>query len=168
MNTITDIDQRTLVLTRTLNAPRELVFDVWSRPEHLVRWWGPADFTLPHCEQDFRMGGQYRFCMRAPDPGSPTGASCDHWVRGEYTHIDPPSRLIFTWLREDGEGDIWCDTVVAITLERRGNSTLLTLEQTTFATVAHCEEHAIGWGECIDRLARYVVLSTHDPGPWPK
>ncbi|HNE81623.1 MAG TPA: SRPBCC domain-containing protein, partial [Flavobacteriales bacterium] len=104
---------------------------------------------LPHCEQDFRVGGAYRFCMRAPD-------CSDHWVRGEYTHIDPPRRLVFTWLREDNEGDIWCDTVVCITLKEQGGATLLTLEQTTFATVAHCEEHAVGWGECLDRLVRFT------------
>lgn len=150
MEIATDTDQRTLVLTRTLNAPRELVFEAWSDPKHLVRWWGPTDFTLPHCEQDFRVGGKYRFCMRAPD-GS------DHWVRGEYTHINVPARLVFTWLREDATGDIWCDTVVEITLEQRGAATLLTLNQTTFATVAHCEEHAVGWNECLDRMVAFVL-----------
>jgi len=145
----TDIAKRTLVLTRTFHAPAALVFDAWSDPKHLVRWWGPNDFTLPHCEQDFRVGGRYRFCMRGPD-GS------DHWVRGEYTLIDRPHRLVFTWLREDADGDIWCDTVVAITLEQRGAVTLLTLNQTTFATVPHCEEHSVGWNECLDRLVRYV------------
>lgn len=148
-----DVDQRTLVLTRTFKAPRELVFEAWTHPKHLAKWWGPTDFTLPHCEQDLRLGGQYRFCMRAPD-GS------DHWVRGEYTYIDPPSRLVFTWLREDAEGDIWCDTVVSITLEETQGGTLLTLEQTTFATVAHCEEHAFGWNQCLDRLVGFVVLQT--------
>ncbi|HNK42156.1 MAG TPA: SRPBCC domain-containing protein, partial [Flavobacteriales bacterium] len=54
METTADISKRTLVLTRTLNAPRELVFAAWTDPNHLVRWWGPKDFTLPHCEQDFR------------------------------------------------------------------------------------------------------------------
>src|SRR5690606_5224194 len=133
----------------TFQAPAALVFDAWSDPKHLVRWWGPNDFTLPHCEQDFRVGGRYRFCMRGPD-GS------DHWVRGEYTMIDRPHRLVFTGLRADADGDIWCDTVVAITLEQRGAVTLLTLNQTTFATVPHCEEHSVGWNECLDRLVRYV------------
>ncbi len=150
MEPIIGTDQRTLILTRALKAPRELVFQAWTDPKHLVRWWGPNEFTLPHCEQDFRVGGKYRFCMRAPD-GS------DHWVRGQYTHINSPSRLVFTWLREDGEGDIWCDTVVEITLEQQGSNTLLTLNQTTFATVAHCEEHAIGWTECLDRLVAFVT-----------
>ena len=156
MEPIIATDNRTLVLTRMLNAPIELVFEAWSDPKHLARWWGPKDFTLPHCEQDFRVGGAYRFCMRAPD-GS------DHWVRGEYTHINAPSRLIFTWLREDN-GDIWCDTIVEIVLERRGKQTRLTLSQTTFATVAHCEEHADGWGECLDRMVAYATSLANNPG----
>lgn len=153
MEPVTDIANRTLVLTRTFQAPATLVFDAWSDPRHLVHWWGPDDFTLPHCEQDFRVGGRYRFCMRGPD-GS------DHWVRGEYTLIDRPHRLVLTWLREDGD-EIWCDTVVALTFEERGGTTFLTLNQTTFATTDHCEEHRDGWNECLDRLVKYIG----DPHP---
>ncbi|MBL8001514.1 MAG: SRPBCC domain-containing protein [Flavobacteriales bacterium] len=144
----TDIAQRTLALSRTFDAPAALVFAAWSEPKHLVRWWGPKDFTLPHCEQDFRVGGRYRFCMRAPD-GS------DHWVRGEYTLIDPPHRLVFTWLREEGD-DVWCDTVVALTFVEEEGRTRMTLHQTTFATSAHCDVHRDGWTECFDRLEHFV------------
>src|SRR5436190_2416166 len=145
-----DTDQLTLVLTRTLSAPRELVFQAWSDPKHLVRWWGPNDFTLPHCEQDFRVGGNYRFCMRAPD-GS------DHWVRGEYHEIVEPERLVFSWLREDERGDVWCDNLVTITLETTGKDTKLTLHQAVFTTIAHCTEHAGGWNECLDRLVAFIL-----------
>lgn len=153
MNSIAATDERTLVLSRTLNAPRDLVFDAWSDPKHLVRWWGPNDFTLPHCAQDFRVGGTYRFCMRAPD-GS------DHWVRGRYLEIRKPELLVFTWLREDVPGEIWCDTVVRITLREQGDRTGLELEQTTFATKAHCEEHRDGWNECLDRLTHFLAPNT--------
>lgn len=66
---------RVLVLTRRFAAPRALVFRAWTEPAHLTRWWGPDAFTLPTCQVDFRVGGKYKFCMRAPD-GS------DHWVWG--------------------------------------------------------------------------------------
>ena len=151
MEPIIDIDLRTLVLTRTLHAPAQLVFEAWSHPKHLVGWWGPSDFSLPHCEQDFRVGGKYRFCMRAPD-GS------DHWVRGEYLEISPYHRLVFTWLREDVEGDIWCDNTVAIDLAEHAGRTTLTLNQTAFATVAHCDEHRGGWSECLDRLTNFIEM----------
>ncbi len=150
-----DIEQRTLVLTRVLHAPSQLVFDAWSHPKHLVQWWGPSGFTLPFCEQDLRVGGKYRFCMRAPD-------GTDHWVRGEYTHVDAPVRLVFTWLREEND-DVWCDTVVDLTFEERDGRTLMTLNQTTFATTAHCDEHRAGWNECLDRLVDHVadIQRTH-------
>lgn len=148
METLPDVEQRTLVLTRTIAAPAQLVFEAWSDPKHLVQWWGPNNFTLPHCEQDFRVGGKYRFCMRAPD-GS------DHWVRGEYLEITEPLRLVFTWLREVGD-DIWCDTIVALSFEERRGQTTLTLNQTTFATTAHCDEHRDGWNECLDRLTLFT------------
>lgn len=150
MTAVAETAERTLVLSRMIMAPAQLVFQAWSDPQHLVKWWGPKHFTLPHCEQDFRVGGQYRFCMRAPD-GS------DHWVRGAYTHIDEPHRLVFTWLREEADGDIWCDTVVALSFEERDGHTQLTLNQTTFATTAHCEEHRDGWSECFDRLTGYIT-----------
>jgi uncharacterized protein YndB with AHSA1/START domain len=143
-----DVSSRTLVITRTLNAPRELVFDVWTDPKHLVRWWGPNDFTLPHCEQDLRVGGAYRFCMRAPD-GS------DHWVRGEYHDIDRPERIVFSWKREEA-GAIWCDNMVTVTFEAEGKETLLTLHHAVFETVQQCTEHSGGWNECMDRLVEHV------------
>ena len=95
MNVRSEPAENVLVLTRLIDAPRGLVFSVWTQPEHLTRWWGPNQFTLPHCEGDFREGGAYKFCMRAPD-GS------DHWVWGTYEEIVPPSRLVFTWHRTEG------------------------------------------------------------------
>ena len=76
-------------VTRVFNAPRQLLFDVWTQPEHLVRWWGHRGYTLPVCEVDLREGGRYRFCMRTAD-------GTEYWVAGEYTVLDPPSRLVFT------------------------------------------------------------------------
>jgi uncharacterized protein YndB with AHSA1/START domain len=70
-------EARVLTLSRLLDAPRSLVFQVWTQPQHLIRWWGPNNFTLPACEVDYCVGGKYKFCMRAPD-GS------DHWVWGRF------------------------------------------------------------------------------------
>src|SRR5215218_284534 len=111
---------RVLVVERTFDAPRHLVFAAWTKPEHLVRWWGPSDFTLPTCEQDFRVGGAYRFCMRAPD-------GTDHWVWGEYREIVEPERLSFTWHREDADGKPFNESIVTVTLADHGGKTKLTL-----------------------------------------
>lgn len=147
MSTAVPTDQRTLVITRTFNAPARLVFTAWTRPEHLVHWFGPTDFTLPTCEQDFRVGGRYRFCMHAPD-GS------DHWVWGEYREIRAYDRLVFTWEREDASGAPWVDTVVTLTFEEVEGRTRFTLHQALFATRSDRDEHNGGWSECLDRLDR--------------
>jgi uncharacterized protein YndB with AHSA1/START domain len=57
---------RELTITRIFDAPRELVFKAWSKPEHLMRWWGPHGCKLTVCETDFRPGGTWRFCMLGP------------------------------------------------------------------------------------------------------
>jgi len=141
----------TLVLERLFDAPCDLVFEVWAEPKHLVNWWGPNDFTLPHCEVDFRVGGRYRFCMRSP-------GGEDHWVTGEYKIIDEPLLLAFTWIREDTNGKALCDTLVNISLEEHNGGTRLTLQQTGFDSVPYRDEHRMGWNECLDRLIGYVTV----------
>jgi uncharacterized protein YndB with AHSA1/START domain len=147
MNVRPEPTEQTLVLTRLLDAPRRLVFDVWTRPEHLARWWGPHNFSLPTCEVDFRVGGGYRFCMRAPD-------GTDHWVRGEYREIVDPERLVFTWVRDDEEGLRFHSTnLVTVIFAEHGAQTKLTLHHANFQTTADRDDHGGGWNQCLDRLA---------------
>ncbi|EQA46344.1 hypothetical protein LEP1GSC050_0167 [Leptospira broomii serovar Hurstbridge str. 5399] len=78
-----------LILTRIFDAPRELVFKVWTDPKHVVKWWGPNQFTNPVCEMDLRPGGKYRFVMRSPD-------GVDYPVTGSYLEIVENERIVFT------------------------------------------------------------------------
>ena len=146
----TSENERELVITRTFEVPCDLAFEAWTKPEHLVHWWGPNDFTLPFCEADFRTGGRYRLCMRSPEGE-------DHWVWGEYREIVEPERIVFTWNREDGEGRIWNSTVVFLSFNERGGKTTFTLTQKVFETVADRDDHKGGWTQCLDRLAEYLV-----------
>ena len=141
---------RVLTITRVFDAPRQLVFEAWTKPEHVVRWWGPKHFTLRTCEQDFRVGGKYRFCMRAPD-GS------DHWVWGEYHEIVEPQRLVFSWHREDADGKPFNESVVTVTFAaHEGGKTKLTMHQAVFWTVEDRDAHQGGWSQCLDRLGAFV------------
>ena len=140
---------RDLVIERIFDAPRELVFDAWSKPEHLVHWWGPKDFSLPFCEIDFRVGGSYRFCMRSPERE-------DHWVRGVYRDIVETERIVLTWNREDSNGTIWSSTVIELTFTDGDMGTVFTLRQGLFETGPYCQEHRFGWNECLDRLGSFV------------
>ena len=76
-------------MTRTFDAPRELVFEACTRPEHMAQWWGPRGYTLPVCEMDVRPGGTYRFVQRGTDGG-------EHPFHGEFREVSAPSRLVLT------------------------------------------------------------------------
>ena len=78
----------TLVIARTFAAPRGLVFQAWSTAEHIKRWFSPEQYTVPEAEVDFRPGGVFAVCMRAPD-------GTDTWCRGTFTEMVPPDRLAF-------------------------------------------------------------------------
>ena len=84
---------RELVVTRAFDAPAHIVFDAWTKPELLKRWWAPKSFgvSLFECEQDVRVGGAYRFAF-GRDPKNPEVFS------GRYLEVDPPSRLVLTQL----------------------------------------------------------------------
>jgi len=81
-------------LTRLFDAPRQLVFEAMSKPEHVKRWWGclGEGYSVPVCEIDFRPGGKWRFVSRHPQ-----GEAAFH---GEYLEIDPPHRMVFTEIFE--------------------------------------------------------------------
>ena len=82
-------------LTRLFNAPRELVFEAMSKPEHVKQWWGRLGegYSVPVCEIDLRVGGKWRFVNRHPK-----GEAA---FRGEYLELDPPGRIVFTEIFED-------------------------------------------------------------------
>jgi uncharacterized protein YndB with AHSA1/START domain len=77
------------ILTRTLAAPRALVWQVWTEPAHLMQWFGPAGMTMPRCTMDLRVGGRFHFCLRAPD-------GQDMWALWQFGEIVAPERLV--WL----------------------------------------------------------------------
>ncbi|GAB4223615.1 MAG: SRPBCC domain-containing protein [Kiloniellaceae bacterium] len=146
-------EDRVLVITRELAAPRALVFKVWSQPEHLVRWWGPKGFTLPDCTVEFHAGGAFRCLMRSPE-GS------DHRMHGVYREIVEPERISFTWGWVDPEGQRGHETLVTVLLDeagRAGERTKLTLHQALFESVTARDSHNGGWSESMDRLVAYVA-----------
>ena len=111
---------RELVVTRTFDAPARIVFDAWTKPELLKRWWAPKSFgaTLFECEQDLRVGGAYRFVF-GRDRKDPEVFS------GRYVEVDPPSRLVLTQLYER-MSDVG-DVVVTADFEESQGRTRLTL-----------------------------------------
>ena len=151
-----------LLITRIFDAPRELVFQAWTDPEHLRRWESaPIGFTVTTEKSDIRPGGEYKVCMRSPE-------GVDHWLQGVYTEVIPPERLSFThaWLRADGTPGV--ETQVTLTFVDRGNRTEMTLHQTGFDTVSSRDGHNGGWNSTFDRLAGYLAsMNAQHPNPHP-
>ena len=90
---------RDFIITRTLDAPRELVFDAWSNPNHLRRWWGPKGCTVGFCNMDLRPGGQLLYSLRMPD-------GQEMWGKFVYREILPPDRLVFVNSFSDPQGNV--------------------------------------------------------------
>jgi uncharacterized protein YndB with AHSA1/START domain len=113
---------RELVVTRTFNAPAHIVFEAWTEPELLKRWWAPKSFgvSLFECDQDLRVGGAYRFAF-GRDPKDPEVFS------GRYLEVDPPSRLVLTQLYER-MSDVG-DVVATAAFEESEGRTRLTLRR---------------------------------------
>jgi uncharacterized protein YndB with AHSA1/START domain len=104
--TVTTPSDQEIRMTRLFDAPRQLVFEAMTRPEHVRRWWGCLGdgYSVPICEIDFRPGGRWRFVNRHPK-----GEAAFH---GEYREIAPPSRVVFTEVYEE-----FPDTVSVVTAE---------------------------------------------------
>ena len=109
--------ERELVVTRTFNAPARLVFEAWTRPELLMRWWAPKSFgiTFLSCEADVRPGGTYKFVFGHPQSNEPMA------FVGRYIEVQPHSRLV--WTNEEGEQG----AVTTVTFEERDGKTHLVL-----------------------------------------
>lgn len=92
------LDGTDVVLSRTFNAPRALVYKAWTDPKHLAQWWGPKVFTNPVCEVDLHVGGAFRIVMRGPD-------GVDYPLNGVYREIIPDERLVCVIDLEEHPGD---------------------------------------------------------------
>jgi uncharacterized protein YndB with AHSA1/START domain len=141
--------ERELVVTRIFDAPRRLVFKMWTEPEHLMRWWGPRGFTGISGQMDVRPGGTWSRSMRAPD-GSVIRK------RGVYREITAPERLVLTYVTDDMAGNPGPETLVTVTFTDLGGKTELTLHQAAFASVAARNDHQHGWTGALERLAAYL------------
>ena len=108
---------REVVVTRTFDGPARLVFEAWTRPELIMRWWTPKSFgiTFISCEADVRPGGTYRFVFGHPSFDQPMA------FVGRYLEVDPPRRLV--WTNEESADD----SVTTLTFEEKDGKTHLTL-----------------------------------------
>jgi uncharacterized protein YndB with AHSA1/START domain len=143
---------RELTVSRVIDAPRALVFNAWTDPEQIARWWGPKGYTTVDYDMDIRPGGTYRFRMRSPE-------GVDHRKRGVYREIVAPERIVFTFAWEEPDGRLGRELLVTVTFEPLGTQTRLTLRQSGFDTVENRDSHVIGWTSCLERFGEYMTAT---------
>ena len=143
---------REIVLTRVLDAPRELVFEAWTKPEHAMKWFGPKGFTCTLHEMDVRVGGRWRFDMLAPD-----GKLYPNRI--EYLEVVPNERLVF-WHGDDIDNNPK-RFYVTITFDmQHNNKTVVTLRQLHPSKAQR--DAGIGFGavelgmQTMDKLAEHL------------
>lgn len=148
--TFTTPSDREVVATRVVDAPRRLVFEAWTRQEHLPHWMlGPSGWTMPVCEIDLRPGGAWHFVWRRSD-----GTEME--MRGVYREVTPPERLVST---ESWGGD-WPETLNTLVLSEEDGETTIT--HTVRYPSKEARDAALqtgmkaGMSESFDRLAEYL------------
>jgi uncharacterized protein YndB with AHSA1/START domain len=144
--------ERELVITRLFNGPQRIVFEAWTKPELLQRWWAPTSFgvTFLSCEADVRTGGTYRFVFGHPSSEQPMA------FFGRYIEVTPPTRLV--WTNDEGlEGG----AVTTVTFEEKGNQTLVVMHDLYLSKEALDDAIASGstsgMGETFEQLDELLV-----------
>ncbi len=142
--------EREFAMTRVFEAPRRLVWETWTKPEHLPKWMlGPPGWTMPVCEIDLRPGGAWHFVWRQSD-------GTEMAMRGVYREVVPPERLVAT---ESWGGD-WPETINTLVLVEENGKTTMT--QTILYASNEARERALktgmkgGVAQSFDRLAEHL------------
>ena len=146
---MTDHRARVLRIERTFDAPVERVFDAWTSEEVLRRWLhGMPGWETPTAEVDLRVGGTIRIVMRDPTDGTEAGAT------GEYRVVDPPHRLVFTWVWDDQPEQ---PQLIELELVEREGSTTVSMTNSAIPTDGRLESQERGWHVCYDNLDRLLA-----------
>ncbi|WP_339218096.1 SRPBCC domain-containing protein [Paenibacillus sp. FSL W7-1332] len=164
---MTEQSKQGLLLSRVFNAPRELVFKVWTDPEHFGKWWGPQGYSLEVITMDVRPGGMFLGCQKSPDGNQAM------WGKFVYQEVIVPEKLVFIQSFSDEEGNTirapfnanWpLEIMNIITLEEIDGKTTLTMqggpvnataeEQAAFDEMAPMVKQ--GFGGTFDQLAQYL------------
>jgi len=146
--------RRELTIVRSFAAPRDLVWQAWTDPAHLAKWWGPDDFTNPHCTVDLRVGGVLDIVMRAPD-------GQEFPMRGVFQEIVAPEKLVFTNGPVNAKGEYLLDALTTATFAEKEGATEMTLHMRAIGLVPEAAfmitGMGAGWSQSLDRLVGLLV-----------
>lgn len=149
--------EREIEIVRVFDAPRDLVYEAWTKPEHMTQWWGPGFFTNHSCELDVRPGGKWQIVMRSPQ-------GMDFKCAGVYSEVEKPERLVFTNDAVDGNGGVLLKGFTTVTFADQGEKTKLTLKTKAVGLVPFAPQMLkgmrAGWSGSFDKLAEHVTHAT--------
>jgi uncharacterized protein YndB with AHSA1/START domain len=146
-------DTKTLHIERTFQAPAEAVFEAFTSPEVMRRWWHAGhDWETTAAEVDLRVGGTVRVVMRDPHKDAEYGGG------GKYSEIEPPTRLAFTWIWDDDPRG----TLIEVDFEESDGATTVRFTHSRLWNEEALRSHEGGWGVCFDNLER--ALAAARPG----
>jgi uncharacterized protein YndB with AHSA1/START domain len=134
-----------VVVRRVIAAPPATVFEWWTRPEHLLRWWGPRPVVCDRAEVDLRVGGLYRLCNRLAD-------GAELWIEGRFESIDRPHHLVYSW-QAGTRAAIERVQVDFLAVPRENTEVVVTHERIGDPAVARSHER--GWSGCLESLAGF-------------
>lgn len=140
----------TLLIERPFRAPAQAVFDAWTSEEVMRRWFhGRHDWETPEAAVDLRIGGALRVVMRDPIEGA------EHGGGGQYTEIDPPNRLAFTWTWDEDPRE----TLIEIDFEEADGVTTVRFTHSNLRDEESARSHEGGWTTCFDNLEEALAAS---------
>jgi len=145
----------TLVMERSFDAPRALIWRMWTDPEHFAAWYGPEGASIPVAKLDVRPGGTRLVGMEVQTPGGPV----QMWFTGEYREVREPERLVYTEAICDEDGTVLSPseaTEVRVELDEVDGRTRMVL---THVGVAGDSPGAAGWAMALDKLAAYAATA---------
>jgi uncharacterized protein YndB with AHSA1/START domain len=140
-----------VVIERTFDAPVELIWKLWTDPEHFKAWYGPEGASIPVAKMDLRVGGQRLISMEAQTPNG----SMQMWFSGEYRELNEHQLLVYTEAVSDENGKAMSDmTEVRVEFEALGDRTRLVL---THVGIPAESPGAVGWNAALTKLAAYAA-----------
>ena len=148
--------KKNIIIDRVFNLPVSKLWQAWTEPESLKKWFGPKDYTCPYCSIDLKAGGKYLNCMRSLNGE-------EIWSTGIYQEIIPDKKLVYTDSFSDDKGNVipasdlnmpgdWpLECQVTVTFEETGGKTTMHLQHEGIPAAMH-EQCIIGWNQCFDKI----------------
>lgn len=139
-----------LLITRIVKARREVVWRLWTHPDHLAEWWGPHGFRNPECSIDPRAGGELRILMRSPD-------GAEYVNVGTVQEAEAPKRLVFTIALLNRDGSRRLQNLTTVDLADRGEATEVTVQVRVLHATPDARDNLAGmrdgWSESLQKLS---------------